>query len=295
VTGRATTIYVGNYGGNTVAEFPATGTGNLVPTRSIASDTSGLAPYLLTVDSTGQVWSPNFLQTASVTAFAPGASGLSNPTINLNGGLTGFRSPTGVAVSNAGVVYVTDAEASSVFIFPPGATGDTAPGSVIAGSNTGLIQPAGIALDHSNRIFVADFSASSVDEFAPGASGNVAPASTPIAGSSTGLFSPLGIAVDKNEYVYVANPGEANVLVYTANSAGNSPPTRTIGGSNTGLVFPSGVAVDGAGYIYVSDTNAGSGGSVFVFAPNATGNVAPLQTITGTNTTLTQPRGIAVF
>jgi len=58
--------------------------------------------------------------------------------------------------------------------------------------------------------------------------------------------------------------------------------------------LPSGIALDGAGNIYVVNTNYNfSGGSITVFAAGASGNATPTATITGGNTGLGAPIGIA--
>jgi len=64
-----------------------------------------------------------------------------------------------------------------------------------------------------------------------------------------------------------------------------------ITGSNTQISGPYGVAVDASGYLYVIST---SGSSILVFAPGATGNVAPVETISGSNTGLSGALFLAV-
>jgi DNA-binding beta-propeller fold protein YncE len=72
-------------------------------------------------------------------------------------------------------------------------------------------------------------------------------------------------------------------------------PIATIAGSNTGLLQPVGIAVDGAGRIYVANFGAGvATNSVTVYAPGTNGNASPIATITGPNTKLRSPVGIAV-
>jgi hypothetical protein len=54
-----------------------------------------------------------------------------------------------------------------------------------------------------------------------------------------------------------------------------------------------GIAVDSTGNVYVSSTS-GSGGSIVVFAPTATGDIAPIRTIQGALTQLGALGGIQV-
>jgi NHL repeat len=296
--GRATTMWVGNDLGENIPSFSATGTGNIAPTTNIVgSSTLLISPYVIAVDSTGQIWVPNFNVEFPdyVTAFASGANGNVAPVVDISGTNTGLNNEDtdAVTVDHNGVIYVSGAAGSlgaAISIFDSGSNGNTGPIALINGSNTTLGQAAGLGVLASGAIVVADFSNFAIDTFAVGSNGNVAPSST-ISGSNTTLSSPLGLALDTSGNIYVGNSGGHSVLVFNAGSSGNIAPARSISGSNTLLQFPEGVAVDGAGYIYVSDAGANA---VFVFAPGATGNVAPVQNISGSNTTLDSPRGIAV-
>ncbi len=118
-----------------------------------------------------------------------------------------------------------------------------------------------------------------------------------IAGSHTGMNGPQGIAVDATGRLYVADIGGHNaIMVYAPGATGNIAPAATIAGSNTGLSYPEGVALDAGGQLYVTNSIPfpADSYSVTVYAPGATGNVAPVATIAGSNTGLNGPVGIAV-
>ena len=95
----------------------------------------------------------------------------------------------------------------------------------------------------------------------------------------------------------------AGVSVYPALGSSTGPlneaPIATIKGSNTGLISPTGIALDSSGNIYVAD-NGGmfADPSVFVYPPlgSSTGllNESPTATISGSNTGLSYPKGIAL-
>ncbi len=133
---------------------------------------------------------------------------------------------------------------------------------------------------------------------------NEAPTAT-ISGSNTGLTNPYGIALDSSRNIYVADDGSyaneftASVFVYPAlgSSTGmlNEAPTATISGSDTGLSFPMGIALDSSGKIYVANA---APNSVIVYPAlgSSTGllNEAPTATISGSNTGLSNPQGIAL-
>ncbi|HEX3830563.1 MAG TPA: beta-propeller fold lactonase family protein [Solirubrobacteraceae bacterium] len=82
--------------------------------------------------------------------------------------------------------------------------------------------------------------------------------------------------------VVVAENGAGNGAISTFALGGASTPIRRITGSLTGLASPEQIAADRSGNLYV----ANSSGSITVYPPTATGNVAPLRTIAGAATGL---------
>ncbi|MGA8100488.1 MAG: hypothetical protein WB810_17685 [Candidatus Cybelea sp.] len=97
--------------------------------------------------------------------------------------------------------------------------------------------------------------------------------------------------------LYVADlnaPQGGAVTVYPSSANGNVKPIQQIAGYNTGIFDPRGVAVDGTGKIYVVEEGGGGPGTINVYAPGATGNVAPIQSITGSNTLMEGSDGIAI-
>jgi len=106
------------------------------------------------------------------------------------------------------------------------------------------------------------------------------------------------MAIDSSDNLYVNNValGLDNVVVFNHGAVGDVAPSRTISGSNTGLNGKSGlclcgIAVDPTGKLYVANdtTNA-----ITVYAPGASGNVAPMTTISGSQTGLRGLRDLAV-
>ena len=146
-------------------------------------------------------------------------------------------------------------------------------------------------------IYIANGGTSSiaptVTVYAASATGNAAPIRT-IAGSKTKLSAPEGIAVDASRKIYVTND-TPSVTVYAAGASGNAAPAQDITGSKTLLDNPHGIALDSADNVYVDNIAdpVSVPASISVYAAGASGNVAPIQDISGSNTQLNGVTGVA--
>jgi sugar lactone lactonase YvrE len=227
-----------------------------------------------------------------VLTFPTAANGDVAPASSVSGDDTGLSQPKGVALDSSGNIYVTNIVNNSITVYPAGSTGNASPSATISGLSTGLVNPAGIVIDSTGRIYVTN-SNNSVTVYAAGSTGNVAPAAT-ITGLSTGLVTPIGITLDSASNIYVASSGNNSIVVFAAGSTGNATPTAVISGLSTGLATPSGIALDGSGDIYVTNAVSAPSASVLEFAAGSTGNVAPTSSISGSNTGLSVPFGIAL-
>ncbi|ORV75559.1 serine/threonine-protein kinase PknD [Mycobacterium gastri] len=147
-----------------------------------------------------------------------------------------FFSPGGVALDNAGSVYVTS---QSMYGRVVKLALESHTQTVLP--FTGLYQPQGLAVDANGTVYVADFN-NRVVKLAAGSS-------TPAVLPFTGLNYPQGIAVDAAGNVYVADRGNDRVvkLDVRSNTQADLP--------FTGLNHPDGVAVDASGTVYVTDSD----------------------------------------
>ena len=306
-------IYVTNVNSPSVTVYPplgsSTGLLNEAPTATISGSSTGLAsPWGIALDSSANIYVADWTAASVYVYPALGSStGLLNesPTATINGTDTGLINPLGITLDSSRNIYVADNGAVSVFAFPPvgSNTGllNEFPTATITGNSTGLSYPDGITLDSSDNIYVADNGALSVFVYSPLGSStgplNESPIDT-ISGSTTGLASPVGIALDSSSKIYVADNGVNSVFVYPAGSNGNvAPSSATISTTTTtGLSYPYGIALNSSGNIYVVDDGVfGYGpGSVFVYAAGSNGNAVPIATISGSNTNLVEPVGIAL-
>jgi streptogramin lyase len=184
-----------------------------------------------------------------------------------------FNSPMGVAVDNAGNVYVADYENDLIRKITPAGLVSTIAGKT---GTTGLVDgadttvrfnlPESLAVDANGNIYVADNGNNAIRKITPAGvvstlAGNGAAGNANGTGKSATFNSPFGIAVDLAGNVYVADSGNNLIRKITAAGvvstfAGNG--TKGAGnGTGTASSFntPTGLAVDAAGNIYVSDEN----------------------------------------
>jgi len=104
---------------------------------------------------------------------------------------------------------------------------------------------------------------------------------------------PIDVAVDATGEAFVAN-ANGNVRVYSPNPAQRYETFKHYAGSNTGFVHPTAIAVNYAGSFYVADSVDGSHGRVEWFSGGANGNLTPDRVITGPDTGIHDPHGVAL-
>lgn len=241
------------------------------------------------------------LLNSSVTIYSEKANGNVAPTGSLSGSNTELDAPEALAFDAANNIYVannrSDDAPGSVTVYSAGSQGNVAPIAQIAGQGTGyrLTNPSGVALDAAGDIYVSGFTSNSISVYAPGASGNPTPIRY-LSGSNVALNEPSYVYVSPKGKLYVSNLMGKSVNVYAPGANGNVAPIQMITGANTGMYRATSVTVDDKGRIYVSSVEPGTptGCCVTVYAKDANGDVAPLQSISGAQTGLTGPDGIGL-
>jgi len=205
--------------------------------------------------------------------------------------------------------WFTSQHAPEILVFTDGVNGlDLF--TTITGSRTGLNSAAyALALDSSNDLFagssntipiyVNEYSAADIATQNP----NIAPVRTVDVGSNSENFYALAVSSSGRLYVATDQPFYASgnqILAYKGGASGNATPIVHIQGANTGLCEVRGMAIDdsayGNGRVIVSNYGHCSGTSVaqvLVFGPTSTGNVRPVATISGPDTGLKFPWGVA--
>ncbi len=179
---------------------------------------------------------------------------------------SGLYQPQGLAVDNAGAVYVADFNNRVV--------------ELAAGSNnqtvlpfTGLNYPEGVAVDSQGSVYVADRGNNRVLKLAAGSN-------TQTVLPFTGLKNPDGVAVDTAGNVYVTDTDNNRVLKLAAGSN-----TQTVLPFTGGVSVPWGIAVDNAGTVYVTEHDSNQ---VLKLASGS--NTPTVLPLTGLNT----PLGVTV-
>jgi sugar lactone lactonase YvrE len=194
-------------------------------------------------------------------------------------------------------LYVANNGGNTVEQFATVPTGNvtSAPVTTIAGGNTSLRAPTGVTLDSSGNLYVANgwrdpFRAGSLNVYPPNANGNVTPQEEIIGLNcgfcdSTQLFIPLAIAVDSSGRIYALNIGNGQLNVYAPGAGFNASPIKVVT-PNIGAL--TGMILDSLGRVYI--VNAGPD-TILVLSSYPNLNI--INTISGGNTGLNSPQGIA--
>ncbi|MFD2572722.1 T9SS type A sorting domain-containing protein [Spirosoma soli] len=201
--------------------------------------------------------------------FPPGSSS-GTPGTTVAGG-NGYGSaanqlgyPTGVAVDNAGLVYVADSANHRIMKWGLGAS----EGIPVAGGNgqgrdvRQLDSPGGVFVNGDGAIYVADTYNHRIQKYTPTTNNGILVETVAGNGSQgsgpTQLDHPGGVFVDESGAIYVADTRNYRIQKFPPGSSGVISGTTVAGGSKGSgpneLDYPSSVFVDGAGAIYVADT-----------------------------------------
>jgi len=154
-------------------------------------------------------------------------AGTSSGYVNGASNIAAFSSPTGIAVSSSGDVFVTDTNNCVVRKISVGQVSTLAgAGPTSCGSSDGTAtaaqfnRPTGIAVDASDNLYVADTVSNKIRRITPQGvvttiAGSGASGSTDGTGSGATFNTPTGIAVDTSGNVFVADYGSGKIRKIT--------------------------------------------------------------------------------
>jgi len=279
---RAGNVYVADTNNRTIRKIAATG---MVTTLAGSAGQAGSAdgtgnaarfglPFGVALDNAGNIYVAD--DNATIRKITPdrnvttlAGSPWNYGSADGTGSAARFGSLLGVALDNAGSVYVADEQtirkitpASEVTTF---AGSPEQPGSADGtGSTARFAFPNGVAGDRAGNVYVADSESYTIRMITPDGAVTTVAGSPGQRGSEDGTASaarfnyPYAVAVDSAGNVYVADEqtirkitpgGEVTTLAGSAGQFGSDNGT----GSAARFGGATGVAVDSAGYVYVAE------------------------------------------
>jgi len=276
-------LYIGDYNNNLIRKITTAGVvttyagvfGKYGALNGLASKATFELPQGIAVDKPGNVYVADSFNNL-IRKITPGGvvstlAGQANIAGYADGANATFNYPTGVAVDNAGNVYVADQGNNLIRKITPNGVVSTLAGiagvsGAINGNSATFNAPSGVAFDNSQNLFVADAGNNLIRMINP--AGNVstfAGSGTPGAqdgqGAAANFNHPIAISADFYGTLYIADEKNNVVreiipqgMVSTLAGNGNS-------GSNDGIAqnatfsYPGSIVADNMGNVYVGDVS----------------------------------------
>lgn len=170
----------------------------------------------------------------------------------------------GIALDNAGNIYVADIKNNRIQKWTPGSdVGITVAGGHGAGAAANqLSQPQDVFVDALGNIYIADAENSRIQKWAPGSSVGVTVAGGNGYGSAANqLTTPAGVYVDAAGNIYIADVYNYRVQKWRhgANSGITVAGGNGYGNGANQFTYAKDVVVDASGNVYVADVNTENG------------------------------------
>lgn len=182
--------------------------------------------------------------------------------------------PSGVAVSQNGNVYLVDTTTNTLY---KSASGAALAAFATGTTGTAFKSAAQVAVDGAGNVYVADAGNNRIVQLT--ASGTASALSFfGASGTTTALSAPAGVAVDGEGTLYVADTGNNRVLKIPALGVASTL-------AFSGLSSPRSVAVDTAGDVFVADS-----GNARIVELSA----SSVQSVVSISPSLVTPGGLAV-
>jgi len=276
-------IYVGDYNNNLIRKIsPAAVVTTCAGVAGLYGAKNGSAsvatfelPQGVAVDNSGNIYVADSFNNL-IRKITPGGTvstlaGQANVSGSANGTNATFNSPTGVAVDNAGNVFVADQGNNLIRRITPNGSVSTLAGIAgISGSANGnnatFNAPSGLAFDNSQNLFVADAGNNLIRMITP--AGYVSTfAGSGLAGAQDGqgmaasFNHPDAIAVNFYGVLYVADERNNMIREISASGMVSTVAGNGTGGSGDGVgknatfSYPGSIVADNMGNVYAGDIN----------------------------------------
>jgi len=289
----------------TIAQYDGpNATGTLLGSGTAMADVVAGSPFLVQAVLNGVVKTIQLFLGTPLTAGVAGTTTLAvialDPDGNTIVGPGTYSAPIALSVNDPsgqttlGTSTITGPSSVPVTVTYAGGLGTSA---TISASASGVTTASVVFTPIILAIYyVANANANTLTAYPLTANGNTAPVRT-VSGGLTGLNFVTSLANDSSGNLYVANAA-SQVEVFAPPANGNVAPIRTIAGANTGITGPSNLFIDAQNTLYIANCGACSGFSgaeaVLEFAAGASGNVAPIREITGSNTGFSATTAVAL-
>lgn len=193
-------------------------------------------PYLIAIDSSGNVWTSNY-NPSTISELSRNGAAIS-PSTGFTGG--GLKFPKGIAIDGSGDVWLTNTQSNPISEFNSEGTAMSASGY----SGGGLSGPRLLAVDKYGDIWVVGGSGLSIFN----SSGEAVNGSSAITGG--GLDFPFGIAIDVSGDIWVSDDGNDD-RVSEFSSVG-TPISGSSGFNASGADNPCCIAIDPSGNVWTT-------------------------------------------
>jgi sugar lactone lactonase YvrE len=209
----------------------------------------------------------------------PGVFTITNAASSLDGpaALALFSNPSGIALDNAGDLYIADRGNNTIRLLTTGGTVSTFAGSPLTngfadgtGAGARFHHPSGVSIDAAGNLYVADTDNDTIRKITTGGAVTTLAGAPGVFGSTDGtnkfarFDAPQSLAVDTWSNLYVADtinstirrltPSGTNWIVTTVGGVAGTFGSADGVGTNALFHSPGGLAVDAAGDLYVADT-----------------------------------------
>jgi hypothetical protein len=306
-------IYVAGPLTGPISVFSLGSNGDVPPSRIVnvsgSSWLSGLA-----VDSLSNLFvsDPEFED--SILVYGPGASGSVLPVRVIAGSLTGLSRPASLAVDQLDNLYVLNVwSPAEVTVYAPGTHGNAPPSRrgqgvpTYSGISIGSEGIPDIAVDGGGNLYLPHQGGyDAVTVYAPDGTQTRALTGLAAGAGLPGSGTPFSVAADSDGTLYVLEqcypelPGPYvpyYVLVYPPYADGDAPAPSAVLDVGSGPDWPRLIRLDTYANIYVavSPAEPHGSGAIKKWLKGSSGNAAPIATITGPLTGLSQPNVMAIY